>query len=240
LEPALQGLFREFGFGAGKFRAEYPFYYLTSDGLWTLESPLNKEPTAKFLRDSYAVGTFSEEFRLALEADPNLAPQLISLLVERNFPESSQEELVYALPSGELAPERVFRNVQVAVRDRKFRQRVLSAYDEQCALCRWDLRVHEVSLGLEAAHIRWHSHEGPDVEANGLSLCLIHHRLFDRGLWAIDTQGRGMVAKNANLSGQAAAELQKIDGGLLDKPARVGFAPDPAFVTWHRENVFRG
>ena len=57
-----------------------------------------------------------------------------------------------------------------------FRQRVLWAYREQCALCR--LRHEEL---LDAAHIVPDADpEGEPVVQNGLALCKLHHAAFDR------------------------------------------------------------
>jgi putative restriction endonuclease len=55
-----------------------------------------------------------------------------------------------------------------------FRQRVLMAYDSQCALCR--LRHPEL---LDAAHIKEDSEGGQPVVPNGVAMCAIHHRAFD-------------------------------------------------------------
>jgi putative restriction endonuclease len=56
-----------------------------------------------------------------------------------------------------------------------FRQRVLRAYRERCAVC----RLAHVEL-LEAAHIIPDSRpRGEPVVSNGLSLCKIHHAAFD-------------------------------------------------------------
>lgn len=57
-----------------------------------------------------------------------------------------------------------------------FRERVLSAYRRQCAFCR--LRHEEL---LDAAHIVPDSEpEGEPTVSNGLSLCTLHHKAFDR------------------------------------------------------------
>jgi putative restriction endonuclease len=57
-----------------------------------------------------------------------------------------------------------------------FRERVIAAYQRQCALCR--LRHEEL---LDAAHIVPDSEpEGEPVVSNGLSLCRLHHAAFDR------------------------------------------------------------
>ena len=57
-----------------------------------------------------------------------------------------------------------------------FRERVLRAYQNQCALCR--LRYSEL---LDAAHIVPDSEsEGEPVVRNGIALCRLHHAAFDR------------------------------------------------------------
>ena len=57
-----------------------------------------------------------------------------------------------------------------------FRQRVLRAYREQCALC----RLRHVEL-LDAAHIAGDTDpDGEPVVTNGLALCKLHHAAFDR------------------------------------------------------------
>jgi putative restriction endonuclease len=59
---------------------------------------------------------------------------------------------------------------------RAYRERVIAAYQHQCALC--SLRHDEL---LDAAHIVPDAHaEGEPVVSNGLSLCRLHHAAFDR------------------------------------------------------------
>jgi putative restriction endonuclease len=62
------------------------------------------------------------------------------------------------------------------IHQQAFRERVLEAYRQQCALCRLK---HEVLL--DAAHIIADSEPDgvPDVK-NGLALCKIHHAAFDK------------------------------------------------------------
>jgi len=62
-----------------------------------------------------------------------------------------------------------------------FRERVLRAYREQCAVCR--LRHAEL---LEAAHILPDRHPlGEPTVRNGLALCKLHHAAFDRHILGI-------------------------------------------------------
>ncbi|TVT72175.1 MAG: HNH endonuclease [Denitromonas halophila] len=71
--------------------------------------------------------------------------------------------------------------VKVRLHQRLFRERVLAAYKERCALC----RLHHVSL-LEAAHITPDSNpDGEPVVTNGVSLCKLHHAAFDQNILGI-------------------------------------------------------
>lgn len=71
--------------------------------------------------------------------------------------------------------------VRVRLHQRAFRERVLKAYREQCALCR--LRHTEL---LEAAHITPDSEQaGEPVVSNGIALCTLHHAAFDRNILGI-------------------------------------------------------
>src|SRR5437588_7846441 len=51
-----------------------------------------------------------------------------------------------------------------------------------------------VSVGLDAAHIRWHQAGGPDREGNGLALCVLHHKLFDLGAFTVSPSGLLLVS----------------------------------------------
>lgn len=71
--------------------------------------------------------------------------------------------------------------VRQRIHQRSFRERVLRAYQEQCALCR--LRHEEL---LDAAHIIPDGEpDGEPIVPNGLALCKLHHAAFDRQFLAI-------------------------------------------------------
>jgi len=55
-----------------------------------------------------------------------------------------------------------------------FREGVLAAYTERCALC----RLHRAEL-LDAAHIKSDAEGGEPIIPNGIAMCAIHHRAFD-------------------------------------------------------------
>jgi putative restriction endonuclease len=75
----------------------------------------------------------------------------------------------------------VTRAVRQRLHQVAFRDRVIRAYRERCALCQ--LRHLEL---LDAAHIIPDSaDEGDPVVSNGIALCKLHHAAFDRMFFAI-------------------------------------------------------
>lgn len=71
--------------------------------------------------------------------------------------------------------------VKIRLHQRSFREKVLEAYQTQCALC----RLHHSEL-LDAAHIIPDSHPDGDAKtSNGISLCKLHHAAYDSLILAI-------------------------------------------------------
>ena len=93
-----------------------------------------------------------------------------------------------ATPVGTVPERRVTiarRRVQLThtqyARSPQFRQEVLSAYGNRCAMCRLQLEL------VEAAHLVPHAHpKGFDIVENGVALCALHHRSLDTALLYID------------------------------------------------------
>lgn len=67
-------------------------------------------------------------------------------------------------------------NVKKKIRDSSFKARVLTSYQNRCAFCGMQLKL------IDAAHIMPVEHNGSDETSNGISLCALHHRAYDRNL----------------------------------------------------------
>lgn len=52
-------------------------------------------------------------------------------------------------------------------------------------MCGFDGALGHYPVAIEAAHVRWHSQQGPDEMANALALCALHHALFDLGVLGV-------------------------------------------------------
>jgi putative restriction endonuclease len=107
-----------------------------------------------------------------------------------------------------------------------FRERVLRAYRDMCALCR--LRHSEL---LDAAHITADlDPEGEPVVTNGLALCKLHHAAFDGFFFAVRPDYTIEVRPSilAETDGpMLIVGLQEIHGQRIHLPSRVAQHPDP-------------
>ncbi len=118
-----------------------------------------------------------------------------------------------------------------------FRERVMRAYKERCALCR--LRHHEL---LDAAHITPDSElEGEPVVSNGLALCKLHHAAFDRFFftvrpdYAIEVRPSILAESDGPM---LIVGLQQIHGTRIHLPRRAKDLPDPQRLA-NRYELFR-
>ena len=126
------------------------------------------------------------------------------------------------------------RQVQVRLHQRGFRERVLDAYRDQCAMCR--LRHREM---LDAAHIMPDSEGGTPEVSNGVSLCKIHHTAFDVGVLGVHPESL-TVAVRADILREVDGPmlkygLQALHGERLWTPRTVSHKPDPALLRWKWE-----
>ncbi len=88
-------------------------------------------------------------------------------------------------PAGKLAgvpPDRqtVIITIAKKLRDSSFKDRVLSAYGNSCAFCNLQLKL------IDAAHILPVAEQGTDFTSNGLALCALHHRAYDRAFVTVN------------------------------------------------------
>jgi putative restriction endonuclease len=118
-----------------------------------------------------------------------------------------------------------------------FRERVIRAYAESCALCR--LRHAEL---LDAAHITPDSDaEGEPVVSNGVALCKLHHAAFDRFFFAIRPdyviEVRPSILRETD-GPMLVVGLQQIHGMRIHLPRRSVDLPDRARLE-RRYEAFR-
>ena len=117
---------------------------------------------------------------------------------------------------------------------------IIVGFRKQCAVCGFNVRVGNSLVALEAAHIRWHQAGGPDSEENGMALCALHHKLFDRGAFTLTDEMKINVSDRANATQGFDEWLMAYHGKVLLKSQRPSYYPDSEHVAWHIREVFQG
>jgi putative restriction endonuclease len=130
----------------------------------------------------------------------------------------------------------VARSVKVRLVQRFFRDTVLASYNFNCSLCKMSL-----SAMLNASHIiPWSVNKRRRADPrNGICLCALHDRAFDRGLITVSENYKIMVSKSIkipNVSKLHKVGLLDIEGDKIYLPDR--FSPDPVALAYHREKIF--
>ena len=142
-------------------------------------------------------------------------------------------------PSPWLTPrERIDHLTQRPVRNRNFRNLVLNAYDQRCAITGIRLINGGGRAEVEAAHIRPVEHDGPDSINNGIALTGTAHWMFDRGLISFNEHHEILVSRQVNDVDTVHAMIN--DTGALLKPKSPRDLPHPTFIRWHHHHCFKG
>jgi putative restriction endonuclease len=245
VEDPVQALLDEFG-PPHPTSVGYPFHHLTNDDhLWQVRTAAGEPSPGSsvgVLRASAATGELDSEFAAVLLANPELLVRVARCMLETNFPPTLHDDIVSAvgLNLDELLSNQVVELTGRRRRNPAFRERVLLAYEARCAMCGWEGRLSGDAVGVEAAHVRWFTIDGPDALDNGLCLCSLHHKLFDLGAIGITPDhtvdvslrfvGHGDIAEQL-VYGLIGRELERPQAGL---PRVAG-----AHIVWHNEQVFR-
>ncbi|WP_374666859.1 phosphorothioated DNA-binding restriction endonuclease [Ramlibacter sp.] len=259
IEGPLKRLLVEFGRSGSANTRHLPFWHLRSDGqgaIWKLSGPreLLARPAATApnlgeLRLNHVRGGFPIAVDKALREQPGLLEAVAAQVMDAAFPETLHADIAAAvglsldrstiIMAGErTAPAYV--QSEHRHRDPGFRERVLRAYEYRCCVCGFDLRIGQVSAGLEAAHIQWHNVGGPDVEPNGLSLCSLHHKLFDLGAFTVEPSEFRVVFSQQAIGSQRGRDGElRHHGRPILPPQQRDMLPAPQYLGWNFKNVFK-
>ena len=220
---------------------QFPFWRLQTDGIWEVSDSEKVRTTTSGdafkgdLIDYNVHGGFTEEIASQLQTDSELASEIIQSLLDGHFPDTWHEDILQSAGI-ELSSKGIIRRK----RDPQFRANILKAYEYRCAVCGFDVRLGHQPVALEAAHIKWHQAGGPDLEVNGLALCSLHHKLFDRGAFTLSNNLEVLVSDEAHGSVGFQEWLMCFHRGKLHRPQRQLYYPSENFTQWHVQEVFTG
>ncbi|MFJ7902282.1 phosphorothioated DNA-binding restriction endonuclease [Streptomyces sp. NPDC096198] len=244
VEADLKQLLAEYG-PARVTTPAYPFHHLVSDGVWEVRTDRgggSPGTGVRELRAGGATGRLAPGLRAELLREPSLLGRMARVLLDLHFPPSLHQDLCEAVGL-ELEPAQTDASASPGRRgrDRRMREMVLTAYEYQCAFCGYDGMLGTSPVGLEAAHVRWWAFDGPDDVDNGLCLCSLHHKLFDKGVLGMGDGHRILVSQR--FIGRSTAARDHVTA-LAGRPL---IGPQPGIRpvaephrTWHTSQVFRG
>ena len=249
----------------GPYRKVYkpwePFWRMQKDKIWEVTrshrvpQQSNGSVSPSNLRQLKVCGGFPMDLHESFSRDAALALETARQLVDAHFPQTMRVAVLEAT-LGEYAfddqhqklmtPERAHSPILHGAyyrrkRNQRFRQRVLWKYNHRCAVCGYSF---EFPLGywpaLEAAHIKWHSHRGPDLSENGLSLCVLHHELFDWGIFTVEPESLKVIISEVVLKRDSEGAVANLHEKPLEViPKRDSDRPAEEYLIWHEKNVLR-
>lgn len=246
-EAPVSDLINEFGppvssTSAAAQRAAMPFVHLERE-LWSLTSaageplPASTPERRSVLIGLGAQGRLRPEVESLLSRPDNLwvAAQLIldehfTPTLARLIIDTVGLDLAVAPPGSAVGRRR---------RSAAFAETVRRAYAYQCAMCGFDGALGRTPVALEAAHVQWHSQEGPDDPSNGVCLCELHHALFDLGVIGLTEDRTVTVSPLYVARTPAGRAIDDLTGVELARPRGAHPVVDVQYIHWHTVQVFK-
>ena len=173
--------------------------------------------------------------RASITKDSKLENLFESLFRDTSFSEDQtivEDDLIKAFSNSE--PTTLTHDLILS--ESLFRELVMKAYDNKCAL-REDSIIYGDKIILQAAHIKPKREPifGPNIPSNGLALSYDLHRMFDEGMWTLNDELKVLV--HPDIKGQDylgkfhdKQVITKVDGNF--------FSPDVQFLQFHRESEY--
>ena len=241
IEENLENLLKEFGPRRDHYNPQFPFWRLQNDEIWEVTDADQIRQTASGdayitdLREYNVAGGFNETISEQLQNDPELTFDIIQSLLDAHFPASLHEDILQAVDI-----ELPLQAFDTRTRTSNFRINVLRAYEYKCAICGFDVKLGTSPIALEASHIKWQKAGGPDEAVNGLALCVMHHKLFDRGAFTLSKRLEILVSDDAHGTKGFQEWLMDFHRQKINFPQRQTYYPEMDYIGWHVREVFQG
>ena len=241
IEENLKNLLKDFGPRRDRYNPHFPFWRLQNDGVWEVTDADricqtdSGDAYITDLKEHNASGGFNETIFERLQNDSELTFEIVRNLLNAHFPPSLYEDILQAVNI-----ELPLQAFDTRTRPSNFRINVLRAYEYRCAICGFDVKLGNSPIALEASHIKWQKAGGPNEAVNGLALCVMHHKLFDRGAFTLSQQWQILVSDEAHGSVGLQEWLKDFHGQTINFPQRRSYYPEMDYVGWHVREVFQG
>lgn len=237
-------------------RAELPFFYLRSDGVWSLVAIPGLEAVLEAFRPTsvdrlnkvVSHAEINSDFLMLLRSPSGLDRARQAILSGGYFTQDEKLRLyaILGLTQNETSESLLAFSAEadsIAVgRNIRFRMQIVPTYQYTCALCRLKVLTPQGKTVVEAAHIHRFSDSKNNDVRNGVALCRNHHWSFDQGLWTVGEDNHVLVATQTFIESSPQNDLLTSFQG---KPLHYGdisveLIPDKRHYDWHRAHVFIG
>jgi len=139
------------------------------------------------------------------------------------------------LLDSETEPDCPLRLIRGRLGQGAFRALVTDAYTSRCAIS-----GERTVPALEAAHIKPYAESGLNRTENCLLLRSDLHRLFDAGYVTVTPKRRIEVSRRIKEEFENGRDYYRYHGeSLAVTPGNKAEKPDPRYLAWHSERIFR-
>ncbi len=238
IRGALSDLIRRYGGRPTRSgpKPEQPFTHMRTSGFWhlTTQRGYGGRETALVsdLMGPKSYAALQPDLYDLLWRSKEARAQAFQHILERWWPESIHEEIRDELGMEETQSRTITRSAQ-------FVDEVLESYRFTCSFCGFHAMLNRQAVGVDACHIRWHSAGGPNIAANGIALCKLHHWAFDKGIMTLDSEMRICTASAFVIHSDGGLPLHSLSGKALFFEPRAAL-PGAVYLQWHRANVYLG
>lgn len=245
-------------------RISYPFFYMKSEGFWTLRPKAgftNLEKMGSIVKSFANLNAAVDHVELDKElvellVDPDSNQILLQFLLDEYFPDTKTnfssgggsyklDELErnflkeppseYQLRTKQLIDQK--EDEEVFLRGSIFKREIPRIYNNRCSIS--GLRVesiYNISM-IDACHIIPFCDSYDDTVTNGIALCPNLHRAFDRGLISIDPDYKVIVSDQFIEGGDY--KIRQYSGVKIHLPSSQKYWPKQENLEWHRNKVLK-
>lgn len=241
-----------------------PFFHLKSDGFWHLHPNAEYEKALEIadritgisrLREVVAYVSLDDDFFVLLTGTGNreiIRQTLICVYllefkggIEGLIAEGKQiteyEQALISEVEHPFSPQRLTESTleETSIRSAGFRQAIMGLYDYTCAICELRIVTMDGESATDAAHIIPFRISKNDDVRNGISLCKLHHWVFDKGLISLSTTYQILVSPLMSDRRPTEWMLTELEGKSILLPEGDRLHPAQDALAWHREEVLR-
>jgi len=241
-----------------------PFFHLKSDGFWHFHPNAGYEKALDVADRITAISRLREVI-----AHVSLDDDLFVLLTDASNREIIRQTLIYVYLldfKGEIegliaegkqiteyeqalineveqpfSPQKSTAPIpaESPIRSAGFRQAIMGLYDYTCAVCRLRIVTMDGESATDAAHIIPFRISKNDDVRNGISLCKLHHWVFDKGLISLSTTYQVLVSPLMSDRRPTEWLLTELQDKSIMLPEQDRLYPAQDALSWHREAVLR-